>query len=144
MTTARYVNFLDQWCLNESDVPLLKADLAQVRVEKDGSFVRTGLVFEDVSAQARRYLKDHPEATIAPPPHKQRGDRKQDERMAGPHRPTSRAFREGVPRKIREYVPPPELFGQQLDAAASRKQRHAVAPSSRSWLLSKDTWSLVL
>jgi len=131
VATARYVNFLDQNCLSESDVPLLKADFSQIgNVTIEGPDKRAGQVFRDVSAGARQYLKDNPvEAS---------GQQPQD-RLGAATRAGGRAFREGVPSSVREFVPPAELQEKLVAhrAAQLRKgQSHSLTPSpapSVSW-----------
>ena len=126
VATARYVNFLDQNCLNESDVPLLKADFSQIgRVTTDGPDDRRGRVFRDVSAGARQYLKDHPVDASGP--------QQPQDPLAAATRAGGRAFREGVPRSVREFVPPAPLQEQLVAhraAAQLRKgQSDSLAPS---------------
>ena len=124
VATARYVNFLDQNCLDESDVPLLKADFSQIgNVTIEGPGERAGRVFRDVSAGARQYLKDHPVEASGQQP---------EDRLGAATRAGGRAFREGVPSSVREFVPPAELQEKLVAhrAAQLRKgQSHSLAPS---------------
>ena len=129
VATARYVNFLDQNCLNESDVPLLKADFSQIgSVTIDGPDDRRGRVFRDVSAGARQYLKDHPVDASGP--------QQPRDPLAAATRAGGRAFREGVPRSVREFVPPAPLQEQLVahraaaqDHELRRGQSDSLAPS---------------
>ena len=102
VATARYVKYLDQNCLNESDVPLLKADFSQITIKGLGHFQsqRSGHVFRDVSAGARQYLKDNPLKVSGQQP---------ADPLGAATRAGGRAFREGVPSSVREFVPPAEL-----------------------------------